>query len=113
MKLFRVDVAPERWLIVNERFAADAKRAEVAESDDTVTVSGETLALHGNGTARATVAGMSGDSGERSVTYRVYGGATANGPIAVTLAWDSASLSLVGRGIAFDDVEIYGQPNLG
>jgi hypothetical protein len=113
MKLLRVDVAPERWLIVNERFAADAKREDVTESGDSVTVSGETLALNGNGTARATVAGMSGDSGERSVTYRVYGGATANGPIAVTLSWDSASLSLVGRGIAFDDIEIYGQPNLG
>ena len=113
MKLLRVDVAPERWLIVNQRFVADAERQEISESGDSITIDSQTLALHGNGSARATVAGMSGESGERSVTYRVYGGATAGGPIAVTLSWESTSLSLVGRGVAFDDIEIYGQPSLG
>lgn len=113
MKLLRIDVAPERWLIVNPSFAADAKRQDVTETGDAVTIDGETLGLHGNGVASATVSGMSGESGERSVTYRVYGGAAAEGPIAVTLTWDSASLSLVGRGIALDEIEMYGQPNLG
>ena len=113
MRLLRIDVAPERWLIVNQRFAADAQRQDVSETGDTVTIDGESLSLHGNGVASATVSGMSGDSGGRTVTYRVYGGATADGPIAVTLTWDSTAMSLVGRGIAFDDIEIYGQPKLG
>jgi hypothetical protein len=113
MKLLRIDTAPERWLIVNPRFAADAERRDVTETGEAVTIDGETLGLYTNGTASATVSGMGGESGERSVTYRVYGGATAEGPIAVTLTWDSASLSLVGRGIALDEIETYGQPNLG
>jgi len=113
MKLFRVDVAPERWLIVNERFAADAARQDLVVADNAATVEGEALPKHGGGTAIAVVTGMSGDSGERSVSYQVYGGATSTGTFAVMLSWDSASLSLVGRGLAFDEIDIYGQPSLG
>lgn len=113
MKLFRVALAPERWLIVNERFVADAVRQDMVVAENAATVDGEALPKLDGGSAKAVVSGMSGDSGERAVSYQVYGGTTSTGRIAVMLSWDSASLSLVGRGLAFDDIEIYGQPSLG
>ncbi len=110
MRLFRIDVAPERWLIVNERFAADTTAGAITESGDGATANGEALTPHGRGTATATVSGLGGSSGKQSVSYRVYGGATANGLFAMGLTWPAASLTLVGRGIHVDDIEIFGQP---
>jgi hypothetical protein len=112
MRLFRIDVAPERWLLANERFGAVLSPADFAESGDTVVVDGQTLSLHGSGSAPSRVTGLGGRSGQQSVAYRVYGGATENGPLALTLTWPSADLRLVGRGIALEDIEVFGKPDV-
>ena len=110
LKLARIDVAPERWLVVSQRFAADTQRGEITIGADSAVIDGETVPLHGRGTATANVFGLTGKSGKQSVQYQVYGGSSGGGPIAFVLNWASDSLQLVGRAIAFDDIEIYGQP---
>lgn len=110
MKLFRIDVAPERWLLANERFAADLKRGEFTAAGDAVVVDGQTLAQHGSGSAPSTVTGLSGTSGTQTVTYHVYGGESNSGLLALTLQWPAATLRLVGRGISLDDIEVFGKP---
>lgn len=110
MRLFRIDVAPDRWLVTNERFVADTTTGEITRTAEGATANGEPLASHGSGMATARVSGLGGTSDKQSMTYQVYGGASAGGPFAMHLAWQAASLSLVGRGIDADDVEMYGQP---
>lgn len=110
MKLFRLDVGPERWLLVNERFGAELRTGEFTDAGDSVVVDGQSLAKHGGGSAPSTVSGLSGTSGQQTVTYRVYGGASESGPLAITLEWPSDSMKLVGHGIALEDVEVFGKP---
>jgi hypothetical protein len=110
MKLFRIDVAPERWLLANARFAADLHPAEYTESGDAVVVDGQTLTQHGSGTAPSTVTGLGGSSGQQTVTYHVYGGTSEGGPLALTLQWPAATLRLVGHGISLDDIDVFGKP---
>lgn len=112
MRLFRIDVAPERWLLANERFGSVLSPAEFAESGDTVVIDGQTLSLHGSGSAPSRVTGLGGRSGQQSVAYRVYGGATENGPLALTLIWPTAEMRLVGRGISLEDIEVFGKPDV-
>ncbi|MDQ2683638.1 MAG: hypothetical protein M3Y37_08940 [Chloroflexota bacterium] len=110
MRLFRIDVAPDRWLVVNARFVADTTAGEIIDSGDSATANGESLAPHGSGSAPATVEGLAGSSGTQTVTYHVFGGAAAGGTFALRLAWPTATLSVVGRGIDRDDITIFGQP---
>ena len=110
MRLARIDVAPERWLVANERFAADTTRGEVTITADSAVVDGETLARHGNGSAIAVVVGLAGKSGKQAVQYQIFGGSTEGSQIAFVLTWQSDSLHLVGRALAVDDIEIFGQP---
>jgi hypothetical protein len=112
MRLFRIDVAPERWLLANERFGAVLSPADFTESGDTVVIDGQTLSLHGSGTSPSRVTGLGGRSGQQSVMYRVYGGASENGPLALTLTWPSATLRLVGGGISLEDIEVFGKPDV-
>jgi hypothetical protein len=109
-KLVRIDSAAERWLIANVRFAADATKAPVTIGSGTATVNGQTLAAHGTGTSEAEVIGVSGSSGRQRASYQVYGGESANGPIAFVLSWPGTDLSLAGHGIQLDDIRVYGQP---
>jgi archaellum component FlaC len=110
MRLLRIDTGPDRWLLVSERFAADLKPADLPASGDEVTVEGQTLRLHGSGTGPASVTGSSGESREQAVTFRLYGGESATGPLALTLEWPAESLYLTGTGISFDEIEVFGKP---
>src|SRR5687768_5175918 len=104
MKLFRIDVPPARWLPATARFGAELHPGEYTESGDAIVVDGETLTQHGSGSAPSIVTGLSGTSGQQTVTYHVYGGVSEGGPLALTLQWPAATLRLVGRGISLDDV---------
>jgi hypothetical protein len=110
MRLLRIDVAPDRWLLANARFAADLKIAEFDESSGSVTVDGQTLTAHGSGSGGSIVTGLGGDSGKRAVTYRMYGGGSETGPVALTLDWATAQMQLTGHGLALDDIEVFGKP---
>jgi hypothetical protein len=109
-RLLRIGIAPERWLIVNARFAADTTRAEVSIGPTGATVGGQTLAAHGSGSAEAEVTGLGGSSGRQTAQFQIFGGESVSGPIAFVLTWPSASLQLAGHGLALDDIEIYGEP---
>ena len=109
-KLMRIDSAAERWLIANVRFAADATKAPVTIGSGTATVNGQTLAAHGTGTSEAEVIGVSGSSGRQRASYQVYGGETANGPIAFVLSWPGTDLSLAGHGIQLDEFGFTANP---
>jgi hypothetical protein len=111
MRLYRIDVAPERWLLANERFAAMLSPGQFSDQGQEVEVDGQSLTSHGSGSAPSTVTGLSGKSGQQTVTYRVYGGATESGPLALTLTWPAAEMRLVGRGMALDDIEVFGKPD--
>jgi hypothetical protein len=110
MRAFRIDVAPDRWLVVNERFVADTVVGEIVETADGATANGQPLVAHGKGTATATVSGLGGSSGRQSVSFQAYGGTRDDGAFAIRLTWLSVTLSLVGAGIHPDDIELYGQP---
>lgn len=112
MKLFRIDVAPERWLLANERFGADLHPGEYTETGDAIVVDGQPLTRHGSGSAPSVVSGLSGTSGQQTVTYRVYGGESSGGPLALTLQWPAATMRLVGRGISLDDIDVFGKPTV-
>ena len=111
MRIYRIDVAPERWLLANERVAALLSPGQFTEQGEGIVVDEQTLTLHGSGSAPSTVTGLSGKSGQQTVAFRVYGGATEAGPLAVTLAWPAAEMRLVGRGMALDDIEVFGKPD--
>lgn len=112
MKLLRIDVAPERWLLANERFGADLQRGEFTETGDAIVVDGQSFTQHGSGSAPSVVSGLSGTSGQQTVTYRVYGGESSGGPLALTLQWPAATMRLVGRGISLEDIEVFGKPTV-
>jgi hypothetical protein len=111
MRLYRIDVAPERWLLANERFAAVLSPGQFTEQGERTEVDGQTLTSHGSGSAPSSVTGLGGKSGQQTVTYRVYGGASESGPLALTLTWPAADMRLVGRGMALDDIEVFGKPD--
>jgi hypothetical protein len=110
MRLYRISTGQDRWLLVNPRFGADLKLLEAMPSGDEITVDGQALRLHGSGTGPAEVTGANGQTREQAVTWRVYGGESATGPLALTLEWPAESLSLAGSGIALDDIEVFGKP---
>lgn len=111
MRIYRIDVAPERWLLASERFAALLSPGQFTEQGEGIVVDGQALTLHGSGSAPSTVTGLGGKSGQQTVAFRVYGGATEAGPLTVTLAWPAAEMRLVGRGMALDDIEVFGKPD--
>jgi hypothetical protein len=111
MRLYRIDVAPERWLLANERFAAMLSSGQFTEQGNIIEVDGQTLTLHGKGSASSTVTGLGGKSGQQTVAYHVYGEASESGPLALTLTWPAADMRLVGRGMALDDIEVFGKPD--
>jgi hypothetical protein len=110
MRLFRIDVGPERWLITNERFVADTRVGQIAAQGTSAEINGDTLPSHGGGTGVALVDGIAGQSGRQQVTYQVFGGGSAGGAFALLLTWSNASLSLVGEGLSSDEIELYGSP---
>jgi hypothetical protein len=111
MRLYRIDVAPERWLLANERFAAMLSPGQFTEQGNIIEFDGQTLSLHGKGSASSTVTGLGGKSGQQTVAYHAYGGASESGPFALTLTWPAADMRLVGRGMALDDIEVFGKPD--
>lgn len=106
MRLFRIGANPARWLIVNERFVADTTAAEIVPSGTGATANGEALVLHGGGSGIATMTGLGALPDQQPATFQVYGGASAQGAFALTLSWGTTGLSLVGRGVPIDDIEI-------
>ena len=111
MRLVRIDVGSDRWLLMNARFIADVRPAPIEGSADSAVVNGETLPLHGNGSPGVSVTGLGGNSGKRAVKWRMYGGSTEDGAVAITLEWPNAQLQLAGAGISYDDVEVFGKPS--
>jgi hypothetical protein len=109
-RILRIDIAPERWLIVNERFAADTTRAAVTIGPSGATVGGQTLTAHGSGSAEVEVTGLGGTSNRQTAQFQIFGGDSLAGPIAFVLTWPTTSLQLAGQGLALDDIEIYGEP---
>ena len=109
-KLLRIDVGPERWLVVNQRFGADTVRKDVAVTGATATVDGQTLNVHGGGSAETDVTGLGGSDSGQTASYQVFGGDSVNGPVAIVVTWPSAKLSLSGVGLDLAEIEIFGAP---
>lgn len=103
-RLARIDVAPERWLIANARFAADVKRIPFAIDGSNAIVGAETLPSHGGGSAKIEQCDLAVDDSGQLATWQVYGGESINGPIAFVLTLPSETLSLTGHGLTHDQV---------
>ncbi|HRA49304.1 MAG TPA: hypothetical protein PK819_14620, partial [Thermomicrobiales bacterium] len=109
-RLFRIDIAPERWLIVIQRFGANVTRQDFAVGQEGATVDGSVLPLHGSGTATTSVVGLGGSNSGQNATYQVFGGDSAGAPVAFVLTWPAETLKLAGIGLALDEIQIFGTP---
>jgi hypothetical protein len=103
-RLARIDVAPERWILANARFAADVKRIPFEINGSNAIVGTNSLPSHGGGSAKIEQCDLAVDDSGQLATWQVYGGESVNGPIAFVLSLPSETLSLAGHGLSHDQV---------
>ncbi len=104
-RLARIGTCPERWILANARFAADVRRLPFDVEGTNAIVDGQTLSSHGTGSAPIERCDLTVDDTGKLATWQVYGGDSVNGPLAFILTLPSETLSLVGSGLAHDQVQ--------
>lgn len=114
-RLFRVDVAPERWLYVSRQRGADHAMLERSHATYAVapspTIGNEAFAIDASGTGSGEVIGAGGQTGRRPVAYTLLRGTSETNRRAVVLQWGAEQQIFVGNQVHPDDVEVFGKPS--
>jgi hypothetical protein len=113
-RLFRVDVAPDRWLFAERR--AGVRSALLSLSTDQYVpspaprIGDEPFAIEASGTGSGDAVGAGGQSGRRPVAFTLLRGQDDDNRMAVVLQWGSESQVFVGSAVHPDDIEVFGKP---
>jgi hypothetical protein len=114
-RLFRVDVAPDKWLFVPNRrgnpFALLSPSTDPYTPAPQATIGGEAYDVESSGTGSGDVVGAGGQTGRRPVAYALLRGSSNTTTRAVVLQWGTDQQVYVGNDVHPDDVEIFGKPS--
>jgi hypothetical protein len=114
-RLFRVDVAPDTWLLVSQKqggaFALVSPSKEAYQPAPQSKIGADSFDLEASGTGSGEVIGASGETGRRPVAYTLLRGATDPKQRAVVLQWGGEQHVYVGSEVHPQDVEIFGKPS--
>lgn len=113
-RIFRVDVAPDKWLLVPKRagepFAIMTATQNPYVSVPSPTIDGEAYSVVSSGHGSGDVIGVGGESGKRPLAYTLLVNDTKPSKRAIVLQWGAEQHVLVGTEVHADDVEIFGKP---
>lgn len=113
-RVFRVDVAPERWLFVPKQpgtsFALLTTSAEPNDAGPSPAIGDGSYAVESSGQGTGDMAGAGGQSGRQPVSYTLLRGSLEPAKRAVVLRWGAEQLLLTGNDVNPNDVELFGKP---
>ncbi len=114
-RVFRLDVAPEKWLMVpkahGQPYALLTTTKDSYVPGTAPTIGGESFAIDASGHGSGDMVGVGGQSGRRPVAYTLLRGSTDPTKRALVLQWGTEQQVLAGADVHPDDVEIFGKPN--
>ena len=117
LRLFRLNAAPEKWLVVPAERAHSFALVEPTDrpyaSGVQSTIGGEAYTVNWSAAGSGDVIGKGGATGRRSATMTVLTGASDAASRAVVIDWGNERQVLVGKEVHPDDVEIYGASGTG
>lgn len=113
-RVFRLDVAPEKWLLVPKKQGEAYALLTASNSGYTPgpppAFEGETYSVESSGHGSGEMVGAGGQSGRRPVSYTLLRGASDTSKRALVLQWGAEQQVLAGAEVHPDDVEIFGKP---
>ncbi len=113
-RIFRIDVAPDRWLLVpkvrEQPFASLIASRDTYTPAPTPTIGDSTFVVEASGHGSGDLVGIGGQTGRRPLAYTLLRGESEPGKRAVVLQWGAEQQVLVGNEVHPDDVEIFGKP---
>lgn len=114
-RLFRVDVGPDKWLLVprkrGEPFALLTPSSDAYTPGPQPTIGGNAYTEESSGHGSGDVVGAGGQTGRRPVAYTLLRGAANPAERAVVLQWGAEQQVMTGNEVHPDDVEIFGRPS--
>jgi hypothetical protein len=114
-RVFRLDVAPEKWLLVPKASAGTFALLTATQAGysggSPVTIDEVSYALEASGHGSGEMIGASGQSGRRAVSYTLLRGETETSKRALVLQWGAEQQVLTGSEVKADDIEIFGKPD--
>jgi hypothetical protein len=114
-RVFRLDVAPEKWLFVPKTrggsFALLTPATGSYSPGPPPSIDGEAYAIETTGHGNGELIGAGGQSGRRPVAYTLLRGEGESSNRALVLQWGAEQQLLTGTAVHPDDVEIFGKPN--
>jgi hypothetical protein len=112
LRLFRLNAAPEKWLVVPAERAHSFALVEPTDQSYAggfpSTIGGEAYTVNWTAAGSGEVIGKGGAMGRRPATITVLTGAADTAARAVVIDWGNERQVLVGKEVHPDDVEIYG-----
>jgi len=113
-RLFRVDLTPERWLLVprqRERpLALLTAATDPFVTGATPAIGAETYIVDASGHGSGDVVGVGGKTERTALSFFLLHGATDPSKRAAVLQWGTEQQVLVGIEVHPDDIEIFGKP---
>ena len=113
-RLFRVNVAPDRWLFVprqrGQPLALLQAATEPYKQDPAPAIGAETYTVESAGHGSGEVVGAGGQTGRRPLSYTLLRGSSDEAARAVVLQWGAEQKVYAGREVHPDDVEVFGRP---
>lgn len=113
-RLFRVDVAPETWLVVPRQPGSPHGLLTRAAADYNAgpppTIGADEFSVESSGNGSGETAGAGGETGRRPVTYTLLRSVTNPATRGIVLEWGEEQLTLVGRDTDPADLEVFGRP---
>lgn len=113
-RLFRVDLAPDKWLLVprrkGEAFAVLTMTRSHYSAAPTPAIDGDDYTIESSGHGSGGVVGAGGETGRRPLNYTLLRGSSDSARRAIVLQWGAEQQVLTGRDVHADDVEIFGKP---